>query len=373
MKRNWLVITGIIIAVILFTIAATVAIIRWGYIDPFSDQSSFLVSVVSMAISIVALIYAMVTYYSIDRVQANNSMEGNVLCNAKYSVAYPECIGYFESCHSNDEFNRKLFDLLLYKHAKNCREYALRIQCVVDNLIWIAYAEHNDGFYEKCDELLQKLEHDRERFDNINSGLSDVLDENLKLIKYVIEYQNHKIQNSFTMSRLENIRGRILENPIASITYYDYLGLEYMRRARGLLGDNDIFTTEKMEKIIALLRDPANAELKEHYLYMLETSEAALTRASVPAENDMIWNGYISYNLARVKVMKYLLEPNSEDKKQIDDYLKTVINSRKRILYTIWSKKAAGTDGSYLNKRFQREVDHAVGLYAAFDNISFDS
>lgn len=260
--------------------------------------------------------------------------------------------------------------MLLYKHAQNCRDYAARIQCAVDNLIWIAYAEHNDDFYDKCDELLQKLGDDRKRFDNINSGLSDVLDENLKLIKYVIEYQNHKIQNSFTMSKLENIRGRILENPIASITYYDYLGLEYMRRARGLLGDNDIFTAEKMKKIIILLKDPSNADLKEHYMYMLESSEAALTRASIPAENDMIWNGYISYNLARVKVMKYLLKPNSEDKKQIVSYLKTVIHNRKRILYTIWNEKATESNGSYLKKRFQREIDHAVRLYTEFDSIS---
>ena len=369
MKRNWIVIIGIIIAVFLFTIAATVAIVRWGYADPFSDQSSFLVSVISMVISIIALIYAMVTYYSIDRVQANNSMEGNVLCNAKYSVAYPECIESFESCHNSDEFNHKLFDLILYKHAQNCRDYAARIQCVVDNLIWIAYADHNDDFYDKCSELLQKLEDDRKRFDNINSGLSDVLDENLKLIKYVIEYQNHKIRNTFAMSRLENIRGRILENPIASITYYDYLGLEYMRRARGLLGDNDIFNAEKMEKIIVLLKDPANADLKEHYLYMLESSELALTRASVPAENDMIWNGYISYNLARVKVMKYLSEPNSECKKQIDNYLKTVIYNRKRILYTIWNERAVEPGGSYFNKQFQREVKSAQYLYNEFGKI----
>lgn len=370
MKRNWLAIPVIIITIALFTTAAAAAIILWGNTDPFSDKFGILLSVVSMVISGVALIYAMITYYSIDRVQAINSMEGNVLCNDKYSVAYPESISRFESCRSKEEFNRRLFDILRYRRAGNCRDYAVRLQCVVDNLIWIAYAEHDDRFYQECGALLDTLERDRKRFKNVNSGLNDVMDENLKLIRYVIEYQNHKIQNTFTMSRLENIRGRLLSNPIAAITYYDYLGLEYMRRARGLLGDNDIFTAEKLCAIAEMLRGTDDTDLRENYRYMLEISEAALKKAAVPAQNDMIWDGYISYNLARVRIMRYLSDPSEEERRGIEADLRSVIRSRKKILYAVWGEGAAEAGKSYLHDRFLREVNSARMLNAAFDGMA---
>ena len=366
MKKNWFVVLVIIITTALCITAAAVAILLWGNADTFSDKFGIILSVVSMVVSIVALIYAMITYYSIDRVQAVSSVEGNVLYNTKYSVAYPESISYFEGCTNSSDFCEKLFDLLLYNKTRNCREYAHKLQLVVDNLIWIAYAEHNDSFYEKCDTLLRTLETEKERYGSINSGLSDIIEENLKMIKGVIEYQNHKIQNSFVTSKLENIRGQLLENPVAAVTYYDYLGLEYMRRARGLLNDNDIFTAKKMSDIITLFSSPQTKDLKENYFYMLEISEDALKSADKLSKNDTIWNGYISYNLARVRVMKYLLNPTDDEKNNIRKYLDTVIRNRKKILYTVWGEIIPKENQSFLHECFIKELQSAQRLHQEF-------
>lgn len=368
MKKNWLVFLIIIITTALCVAAASVAIILWGNADTFSDKFGIMLSVVSMVVSVVALIYAMITYYSIDKVQAISSVEGNVLYNKKYTVAYPESIAFFEDCSTSEDFCEKLFDLLLYNKTKNCREYAHRLQLVVDNLIWIAYAEHDDIFYKKCNILIEKLESEKIRYSFINSGLSDIIEENMKMIKGVIDYQNHKIQNSFVNSKLENIRGQLLENPVAAITYYDYLGLEYMRRARGLLNDNDIFTASKMNNIITLFNTAETEHIKENYLFMLEFSHDALEKAEVLSANDIIWKGYISYNLARVRIMKYLLKPTAQEKTNILEYINSVIKNRKKVLFTIWPDRQSNDKISLLHKRFIKELTSAQQLYIEFSN-----
>ena len=111
MKRKGFI---IIIVTLICSIIALTIICIWGATDDFSDKFGVVLSVASMVVSAAALIYAMVTYYTIDRVQANSSVEGDILCNEKYSVAYPESISYFEKCTSAADFCEKLFDLLLY-------------------------------------------------------------------------------------------------------------------------------------------------------------------------------------------------------------------------------------------------------------------
>ena len=115
MRRNRIAIIIIVSSALVSLICSGLAIFLWGNYDSFSDKYGIMLSVLSTVISVVALIYAMITYYSIDRVQSMNSMEGNVLCNPNYSVAYPENIQQFEKCKDEIEFSDVLFEILFYK------------------------------------------------------------------------------------------------------------------------------------------------------------------------------------------------------------------------------------------------------------------
>lgn len=370
MKQNKIAVVGIVVVTIISLLCSWFAITLWGNADSFSDKFGILLSVFSIVISVVALVYAMITYYSIDSVQSMNSMEGNVLCNTKYSVAYPESIQYFEDCITEDEFQSRLFDLLLYKKSVDCKQYAEHIQCVIDNIIWIAYANHNDSFYKKCSVLLEKLNSDKQKFKYINSGLNCLFNENIKLISYVINYQNQRIENSVAISRLENIRGRSIENPVAQITFYNYLGLEYRKRADKLLGFNNIFTAENMKKIIEKFQSGEYQKEKAHYSALLDIAEKSFMKAFVISNDDMIWKGYISYNLARVKVMRYLVSPDDVYKADVEDCLERAVRDRDNILYLIWSdSESLSQKQSFLNRKFCEELTRAKKLIAEFSKL----
>ena len=370
MNRSKIAIAIIIIVTILSLTVSGYIILLLGQNDSFSDKCGIWLSVFSIVISVIALVYAMRTYYSIDRVQSINSMEGNVLCNKNYSVAYPENIQYFEDCFTDKEFQEKLFNLLLYKKSANCKEYTEHIQCVVDNLTWVAWAKHDKIFYEKCNHLIAKLNSDKRKFRYINSGLSTLFDENIKLISYVINYQNHRIANSDEISRVENIRGKSLETPIAQITFFNYLGLEYMKRARDLLGVKNVYSRKGMSTVVEKNQKGNYLPINSYYSALLEVSENSFMKASQIADDDLIWNGYISYNLARVKVMQYLLNNNKFNKCEIEKYIETVLNKRENILHIIWADNEQSSDEySYLHQKFIKEVNAVRKLLNSFRKI----
>lgn len=309
MRRNRVAIIIIVSATIISLICSWLAIFLWGNYDSFSDKYGIMLSVLSTVISVVALIYAMITYYSIDRVQSMNSMEGNVLCNPNYSVAYPENIQQFETCKTASEFGEKIFNVIAYKKPSNCQVFAQNIQCIVDNLSWIGWVDHDALFYKRCEELMSGLLADRKRFRNINSGLNLLIEENIKLIYTVIHYQNNRIANSTALSPMENIRGKVLENPIAKLTYYIFMGLEYMKRARDLLGIENLYSYEGMLIATKAFNGRLTNDISSNYSMLLDMAELNLSRASELAKEDLVWAGYVSYSVAKLKLMRYLKDP----------------------------------------------------------------
>lgn len=70
MRGNKVAIIVIVSATLISLICSWLAIFLWGNYDSFSDKYGIMLSVLSTVITVVVLIYAMITYYSIDRVQS---------------------------------------------------------------------------------------------------------------------------------------------------------------------------------------------------------------------------------------------------------------------------------------------------------------
>ena len=367
MRRNRVAIIVIVSATIISLICSWLAIFLWGNYDSFSDKYGIMLSVLSTVISVVALIYAMITYYSIDRVQSMNSMEGNVLCSPNYSVAYPENIQQFEQCENENDFGDTLFEMLFYKKPSNCQEYAQGIQCIIDNLTWIAWAKHDELFYYRCDKLMKKLYDDQKRFSHVNSGLNMLIEENIKLIDSVIHYQNHRISNSTALCPMENIRGKILENPLARLTYHNYLGLEYMKRARELLGIKNLYSSEGLQKAKEGFGSGTFDSICGYYSALIEIAMKSFSRAAEIAKDDLVWNGYISYNYARACIMQYMVSQDFISYDEMEQILSTVITKRENILFIIW--KDDNQRLSYLHQKFIIEWDSAKQLLDSFNSL----
>ena len=367
MRRNLIAITSIVLSTIISMVGSWLALFLLGRYDSFSDVFGIMLSAFSTIISVVALIYAMITYYSIDRVQSMNSMEGNVLCNPNYSVAYPENIQQFEKCKDEIEFGDVLFEILFYKKPTTCQEYAQGIQCIIDNLTWIAWAKHDDSFYQRCDKMMKKLYDDKKRFSHVNSGLNLLIEENIKLIDTVIHYQNHRIANDTALCPMENIRGKILENPLARLTFHNYLGLEYMKRARDLLGINNLFSYDGLREARMKFKSGEINQIRGYYFALLEIAEKSFSSAAEIANEDLVWNGYISYNYARARLMQYICNPEPAGYSEMEQILKTVLKKRENILFIIW--KDDNQNPSFLHQKFIRETSVAKQLLDSFNNL----
>lgn len=367
MKNNRIAILIIIFLAVISLICSGLAIFVWGNCDSFSDKYGIMLSVLSTVVSVVALIYAMITYYSIDKVQSSNSMEGNVLCNQNYSVAYPENIQQFEKCKDENDFGNTLFDVLFYKKPSNCQEYTQGIQCIIDNLTWIAWVNRDEIFYQRCEKLMEKLNNDKKRFNYVNSGLNLMIEENIKLIDSVIHYQNHRISNSTALCPMENIRGKVLENPLARLTFYNYLGLEYMKRARDLLGINNLYSSNGLQEALRSFENGSLDSIRGYYSALIEIAKRSFTSAKEIAKYDLVWSGYISYNYARACLMQYLIDPKSVGQKEMEQLLSTVVRKRENILFIIW--KDNNQSLSFLHKKFIKELENAKRLLEAFKDI----
>ena len=73
-------------------VLGTVTLHKHSYFDSVNAIITFSIGVMSLIISVVALIVALSTYFSIDSVNKISSMEGNVLCNENYNAEYPHLI-----------------------------------------------------------------------------------------------------------------------------------------------------------------------------------------------------------------------------------------------------------------------------------------
>lgn len=324
-----------------------------------------IVTVTSFVISFIAFIFSMITYFSIDVVSGVTSMDGNVLENGDYAIAYEEAIDFFKEAKTEQQF----FELLMEKikcnnKTKSCIIFADNLQDIIDYIIWFAYIDLKNPIYSKqCEEIVERITKEQKRYQKMSNGINHLLEENVKLIKYVLVYQAKRTERESDFSKLENIRGNMLKNPISQIVYFDYLGLDYRKKAASILnacGDtNQEFSAEHMR---AIMNFTYSEEQKKQFACLIERAELCFARARGVADGNVLWEGYISYNQARVDLMKYLMQPEG-DKNTLCENLAEIVKVRENARFLF------RREGSYLDEKFAEEVERAVQLKSNFEEL----
>lgn len=367
LKRN----ATVLIIVIIF------CILMFGFLlADYENQYENWITITSFIVSMVALIVALITYFSIDSLNGITSMNGNVLDNASYSVAYTEMLRNFVECNSKEDFQEKLMAGVSYNienKSDTCMKFYDSIQYVIDRIILFAYLDYNDpSFSSEKDKLKKTLKNRYREYSILSNGIQYTLHENIKLITYVFEYQQNRQksgeQTENVLSGLEDIRESMIHNPITKIVFYDYLGLHYRRKASELLkpavdlkGAKE-FSTDYM---IRVWEKSFDDDARKKASWFLDTAEKSFRRAKEIADEDILWNGFLSYNVARTKIMAWLLN-KPEDKEEADNIttlLAQTVSMRDKMFFYYGKSEICG---NFLSEKLMEEYKLAVDLQQAF-------
>jgi len=361
--------TYLIIAMIV--IGSITAGILWANFDEFQGNW---INVTSFIISIIALIIALITYFSIDSVNSITTMEGNVLENENYTVAYTEMLRKFSDCATKEQFQNKLFTEVcegIQQKGDTCIQFADSIQNMIDHIIWFAYLDFSDADFRKYyNKMMRTAEKRLVHYSKLSNGIQYTLHENVKLIKYVFDYQMGRNLSHGYVTSLEDVREGMIRNPMSQIVYYDYLGLHYRRKAAELFKTCGCQAPEFSREYMQFVRNyEFSAETKHNIHLLLNHAETDFTRANEIAKDDILWKNYLFFNVVRTKIMVWLLEGNNSpvSYEQIENLLNETIRVRREVKFFYDS-----IAGGYLKSMFEKECEYAEKLMIEFQNIDSD-
>lgn len=361
----------ICIALVIFFSAAVVGgaviLYRYSYFDSVNTILTFAIGILSLLISIVALLVALSTYFSIDSVNAISSMEGNVLCNEHYNAEYPILVEKYSDCKNQKELEQKLFTNLyrdLQEQSDTCMQFADRIQDILDHILWYAYVDTKTPEYKAhVEKIITLLNKRYESFSAISNGNQYMLKEHIKLIMNVLNYQSN-VQNDRMLApkgQMLNIRGRMFLNSVSKTIYYDYLGLEYHKKALSFLRSHVGFEGEEfLQENMRMIRDyPYTEDERNELNIYLNKAKDAFYLAAASCEEDILWEGYITFNKARIDLLKSIVEDRF-DEVLWDESIRTAITARYAVLKLFGSK---GDADSFLHLELEKEYYYAKALY----------
>lgn len=337
------------------------------YFDSVNTILSFSFNILSLLISVIALFISIFTYSSIDSVNMISSMEGNVLCNENYNAEYASLVDKFSDCMDANELEEKLF-LTLSENLKDksgtCMQFTDRIQEILDCILWYAYTDtKTEKYQEHTRIIIGYLEDNYKKFNAISNGNQYVLNEHIKLIKNVLKYQEvtHVSGKPDPSSEMLNIRGRMFQNSVSKTIYYDYLGLEYHKKAVSFLRsladfEGTEFMQESMRKIAEY--NYSEDDKKELFLYLSKAREA-FEKAAESSSDDILWKGYITFNKARIDLLRLVILNKFDE--NWDKGIRESVYSR----YGVMKIFAPKENVSFLHKEFEKEYYYAEATYVS--------
>ena len=355
------------VGIVIVVLGSMVAGIFWAYTEKFQGDW---INLTSFVISVIALIISLVTYISIDAVNQMTTMDGNVLENENYTVAYSEMLGQFDDCETKEAFQKRLFDVVRNGFKYNCStciQYADNIQNLIDHIIWFAYLDFSDiKFTRELDKLIKRVDKKLIEYCNLSNGIQYTLQENVKLVKRVLNYQMRRSLTQGNISNFEDIRGKMIRNPISQIVYYDYLGLNYRSKVNQLLkacgSSKDEFTPEYMRDVYVFKYSDTDME---NIKTLLRKARQAFKAAEELSNGDILWRSYISYNMARTEVMEWLIQSDSHySYERLEAILEDVVNVRREACF-LYGANA----GAYLKAEFNKEYVRAKSLLENFREL----
>ncbi|MFD2629961.1 hypothetical protein [Oceanobacillus kapialis] len=278
------------------------------------DLPSFTVSLLSLAIASLAFIIALQTFISIDSVNKITKMEGNILENEHYVLSVPSLINEYQANNLRDTEDAIFTELHLRfkKKSKTAVEFSDNLQYFIDLLVFFpalfarSSDEEKQDLNRKIDGIVKVMEQRKKELLIINTGNLILIDETVKLIRGVLDYQNLTRKQEFGKdTKLLEVRGPMLKNSVTKTIYYNYLGLMFNKKAMNILkrelpikDNKDLFELDQL-KLISSSIDQLTGNEKEITVMFLQESKAAFEKALESAKEDVMWQGFIQYNDAR--------------------------------------------------------------------------
>ena len=325
------------------------------------SSNELMVAVVSLGVALIALYISLRTFYSIDEVNAISRMDGNVMENPRYHPNILRAVFRFpqsdfkEACDALVDYMDGVFD---NKNKQSGAHLADNVQEVADLLVLIPYFIKGESAIQRdqVSFLLKKIRSQVDSFKEISDGSCKLLEETVNLIEAVFAYQKMTNKDESDPSKLLEIRGSIFINPVTSVLYYDYLGLYFLRRAISILSNK---ISPSLKEIIESTGE-CTADKKSMALAYCKKASESFKHAKESVGGDMIWTGYIYFNLARAVYLQHFLgmsfgeAQNNEWESYINESIRSWITSNKMISEHFSSKNPNG-ELSWLQKSFTSE------------------
>lgn len=352
----------ILIIIAIFLIVLYYIFISNTHTIEFALQSS------SIIISLASFNISFITFTSIHSINQATSMNGNVLENDSYSVSYCNLLRNFDECTTEEEFSNKLIQTIcndLNKNKYTCMQFSDSIQKIIDHIILFPYINDSNktkGFYKK---IIKEIDSRYDIYDSLSNGTQYTIRENIKLIKCVLQYQNNDLAINDILD-LQDISSGLIKNPISKIIYFNYLGLYFLKKTDNFIKGktNNSYIYNQCDDYWEAIKEVTfTAEDKDYISMLLSCASQALKKAEESAKKDVLWQGYIKYNIVRVYLLEFLID-SGKDSGELSTYINEVIHQRKNV-YRFFALK----ESSYLNSKLKYELQLSLKLSSDFNKI----
>lgn len=335
-----------------------------------ADESiELMIAIVSLGVALIALYISLRTFYSIDEVNAISRMDGNVMENPRYRPNILRAVFLFPQTgfkETSEVLMSHMENLFSEKNKQSGAHLADNVQEVADLLVLIPYfiktnyQEASAIQLERVSTLLDTIRYKVENFKEISDGSCKLLEETVDLIDSVFAYQKMTAKKKSDPSKLLEIRGSLFVNPVTCILYYDYLGLYFMRRARGVIlkHHEDV----SLRELIECAKECKGEEGSLATVY-LEKAISAFKRAKENIGDDMIWTGYICFNIARADYLTQVINEtiagstNSEWETYINESIRSWMTVN-RIIDEHFNKRELAGKHTWLQQAFISEENN---------------
>ena len=141
----------------------------------------------------------------------------------------------------------------------------------------------------------------------MSEGSCILMKESVKLIEAVFSYQKLRSLDAGSNCNLMDVRGAMLKNAVSRTVYYNYMGLLYLTKATEsiLRHLNIILPNSAIYKISILqtLKNKCVEDYPEVAVAHLKMAMHYFKLALDIIKDDIMWNAFINFNLARVECL----------------------------------------------------------------------
>lgn len=307
---------------------------------------TFVVTILSVVIALLAYHISVKTYVSIDAVNAISRMDGNVMENENYRTGLLSLMRRFNSkskeeiCDSMLGYLEERFD---EESINSGARLADSIQEMIDVIVLFSFVierQRTKGAasdeIRRIEALIGLIEARVDDFEQLSEGSCILMRESVRLLKAVYNHQcyeagYHRFDDAVL---LIDVRGTMLKNAISRTIYFNYMGLFFMSKSMKtingcLVGFDSAISDAFSIDAAPLLRSLPRSSEKNLAVIYLEEALRNFTNAVEPIRDELMWNAFIQYNKARAE---YLLTALGAGVYDWESTLKSAIDYRSKLV-----------------------------------------